>query len=481
MSAPFVLFGGRGEEAMGSLFGRRGVVALLALATIGSVGVVPAVAAAGNDDFADRVVLPALVLNGPTVSVTGDNLAASTEGGEPDACAAGATVWYEISVPAAGRLTLSTAGSDFDTTLGLYQGSSVDALTRLNCNDDYEWLESRVVSNVDAGTYAVQMGGFAGNEGSFALAVTLTDRLPLGFAGDEPSTAPVVSLPVDVSIDLAPYTSSPADEASYCYGFPQTAWLRVEPLSDVVLEVGSESEGVVVGVVHPVGTEVEAMTCSGYRIDETGYAPGVRFGLPLEAGETYFVQISSFDSDGVVGISLSEAVAPANDDLANAIALERGVRTFGTVIGSTQQEGEPTNCGEPSRGSVWYRYDDRASLASDVGLRETDEAASLNLYRGASLEDLELVDCGWDGASALKRPNESLYVQVVPESWSAQGSFRISGAIGAQRCAIVACVAARAGDGVLAYASGPLAFVYASKEPGYRPFVCAGVLLFFCF
>ena len=38
---------------------------------------------------------------------------------------------------AGGTLTASTAGSAFDTVLALYSGSSLTALTRLGCNDDY--------------------------------------------------------------------------------------------------------------------------------------------------------------------------------------------------------------------------------------------------------------------------------------------------------------------------------------------------------
>src|SRR5204863_391183 len=51
--------------------------------------------------------------------------------------AGGKSVWYSWTAPASGQATINTAGSSFDTLLGVYRGTSVSALTLVGSNDDY--------------------------------------------------------------------------------------------------------------------------------------------------------------------------------------------------------------------------------------------------------------------------------------------------------------------------------------------------------
>ncbi|MCS7003305.1 MAG: hypothetical protein NZ518_10695, partial [Dehalococcoidia bacterium] len=57
----------------------------------------------------------------------------------------GATVWYRVTVGASGRLTATTHGSQFDTTLAVYRGTALGALTMVGCNDD---ADGRVASQL---------------------------------------------------------------------------------------------------------------------------------------------------------------------------------------------------------------------------------------------------------------------------------------------------------------------------------------------
>ena len=61
--------------------------------------------------------------------VTAGNNGATKEAGEPAVAGngGGASVWWKFRAPATGKLRLSTAGSSFDTLLGVYRGSSVAA------------------------------------------------------------------------------------------------------------------------------------------------------------------------------------------------------------------------------------------------------------------------------------------------------------------------------------------------------------------
>src|ERR1039457_3552368 len=86
-----------------------------------------------NDMFANRIVI-----TGTNIVVTGSSVGATRETGEPYHAGntGGASVWWSWKAPYVGTVTISTAGSSFDTLLGIYTGTSVSALTEVASNDD---------------------------------------------------------------------------------------------------------------------------------------------------------------------------------------------------------------------------------------------------------------------------------------------------------------------------------------------------------
>lgn len=91
-----------------------------------------AVAAPANDDFAN-----AYLLQGNFGTTSGDNIDATYETDEPlhAGNAGGASVWYYWNVPRQGLYRFDTLGSNFDTLLGIYSGSSVSNLSLVSEND----------------------------------------------------------------------------------------------------------------------------------------------------------------------------------------------------------------------------------------------------------------------------------------------------------------------------------------------------------
>ena len=67
------------------------------------------------------------MLTGTSATATGTNVGATKQAGEPNHAgnAGGASVWYKWTAPVTGTATVSTAGSNFDTLLGVYKGTSV--------------------------------------------------------------------------------------------------------------------------------------------------------------------------------------------------------------------------------------------------------------------------------------------------------------------------------------------------------------------
>src|SRR5262249_14968001 len=126
-----------------------------------------------NDDFADAVNLP-----GASASVTGFNYNATGETGEPSPAPTSTplnSVWYTWTAPYSGPVTIDTFGSDFDTTLAVYTGNSVGALSQVTTNDDYGGgVTSRVWYMASAGTtYHIAVDGFAYFVGNIDLHLDL--------------------------------------------------------------------------------------------------------------------------------------------------------------------------------------------------------------------------------------------------------------------------------------------------------------------
>ncbi|MDH5502573.1 MAG: hypothetical protein OEY98_00930 [Acidimicrobiia bacterium] len=116
-------------------------------------------AAPNNDDFASATAVAALPYS-ESVSV-GE---ATTETGEPvETCAPFAnTVWYAVTLASDRDVRVDTAGSNYDTTLAVWAGTSFEDAVLIACNDDTSMgLQSALTFSAAAGTtYFVQAGAF---------------------------------------------------------------------------------------------------------------------------------------------------------------------------------------------------------------------------------------------------------------------------------------------------------------------------------
>ena len=133
-----------------------------------------------NDNFAS-----ATLLTGTSFKVSGSNIGATVQTGEPKhaGVTGGKSVWWSWTAPSTGTFTLATTGSSFDTTLAIYTGSAVNKLAVLGSNDDQSWptlLSSKVVVSVVAGTtYRIAVDGYEAASGSIVLSGSLAARVVL--------------------------------------------------------------------------------------------------------------------------------------------------------------------------------------------------------------------------------------------------------------------------------------------------------------
>lgn len=135
--------------------------------------------ASGNNNFANAVPIQSTY---PNHTDNGDTTSATLETNEalPIGCGfnVGRTVWFTFTPTSNGNYTFSLAGSNFDTVLAVYTGSSVSNLTQIGCNDDAstkELTSALTLKGLTAGTvYHIQIGGYQQDFGLYTLTVQQT-------------------------------------------------------------------------------------------------------------------------------------------------------------------------------------------------------------------------------------------------------------------------------------------------------------------
>jgi sugar lactone lactonase YvrE len=121
-----------------------------------------------NDLFANSIPI-----TGASVTVTGSNVGAAKESGEPSYSnfQGGNSVWWSWTAASNGPVTLDTIGSSFDTFLAVFSGNSLSNLVLLVWNDDEpNSFASRLTFTAVAGAnYYIVVDGYgnaAANEGA---------------------------------------------------------------------------------------------------------------------------------------------------------------------------------------------------------------------------------------------------------------------------------------------------------------------------
>lgn len=123
-----------------------------------------------NDNFANAITISV----GDTIYAS--NFTATKQSGEPNHAgnAGGASVWWKFVAPATASYHIDLSGSDFDTTLGVYTGAAVGALSTIASDDDSGAGSTSALSfSATSGvTYYIAVDGYDGVTGTIVMALT---------------------------------------------------------------------------------------------------------------------------------------------------------------------------------------------------------------------------------------------------------------------------------------------------------------------
>ncbi|MBV9950309.1 MAG: S8 family serine peptidase [Acidimicrobiia bacterium] len=177
-------------------------------ALAGEIGPLPNLVAALAAGPADDSFSAPTALTDASGSVSATNVQATREVGEPDhGDVGGASVWFTWTSPVCGTVTFTTAGSDFDTLLGIYTGTKFKSLKQRAVDDDGGGgTASQASYAVSPGTVLdVAVDGAQGAQGSIALAwSTAATPDPLADAGDDATARADADFTIDASRSCDP-------------------------------------------------------------------------------------------------------------------------------------------------------------------------------------------------------------------------------------------------------------------------------------
>ncbi|MDP0490630.1 MAG: S8 family serine peptidase [Verrucomicrobiota bacterium JB023] len=321
-----------------------------------------------NDRFARRIAIPS-----SATSVNGNNHFATLETDEAvnPAVAGEATVWWSWTAGADGPATINTSGSDFDTTLAIYTGTSLSSLNLIGANDDTEGRASSVTFEATAGTlYQIQVSGYEDATGDIIL------NAPSAIA------APTI-------------TRQPEDVAALV-GSSVSLSVEVQGPSPITYQWFKEASSI-------AGATSAELTIATAALSDAG---------------TYFVEarnVNGTTRSASATVSIDQVQpAPVNDDFAAASALTGYTgRIDATNRQATGEQGEPNhdNLANPLN-SVWWQWTAPQSTSGTFSFNTNGSAFDtvLAVYTGNLVGDLTKIvsddDSGTDNDSAVSFASE---------------------------------------------------------------------------
>jgi hypothetical protein len=292
-------------------------VVVAAVVTVGVLGQQAALAAPVNDNFAD-----ATAISGQTGNFTGSNVGATVEDVEPNNAdvVGGASVWFTWTAPSDGLYVFKTAGSSFDTTLGIYTGDSIDVLIEVGGNNDRQpGIDTSSAAGFIATTgttYHVSVDGVAGATGSIALAWLLATPAGNNFA----NAITIQEFQASIKWTNVNATAQAGEPAFLTGG--KTVWFKLTAADEgwITFDTEGTSFDTLLGVY--TGSAVDNLAIVGQNDDVSASDHQSSVSFLTSVGTVYYVAVDgklgatgNFDLNWSFGISpvLVTSFTPANN------------------------------------------------------------------------------------------------------------------------------------------------------------------------
>lgn len=254
-----------------------------------------------NDGFSD-----AKEISGMDGSVTGTTVGATKQSGEPNRQfhEGRHSIWYRWQAPQTGMANFDTEGSQFNTILGIYQGTVLESLVELAWNDDNETLRARAGFPVTEGqTYYIMVDGF--DIASGPLAMKWHVKRPPPVNDDFANAFSILSGSGTLSGSIREATAETGEPSHAGTGPGQSIWYRWTAPGDgtyTFLTAGSEFDTV---LAIYTGSSVANLTEVGSNDDGDGLASVLS--IVASQGTSYSLAVDVYTgtlSSGESGVSV---------------------------------------------------------------------------------------------------------------------------------------------------------------------------------
>ena len=345
--------------------------------------------APSNDNFIDSIVLTGFSTTG-----IGNNLEATEELGEPNHAVVSIpinSVWWNWTPLDNGVATINTFGSNYDTSLGVYTGSSVDSLTEIASNDDSLnsfTLESEVFFEATVGTtYHIAVDGFSSNVGDITLNVDLLKPIENDNFVDRFEIIGSTASETGSNLGATGETDEP-DHASFSEPLNSVWWTWTAPTNGVaIIDTFGSTFDTTLGVY--TGSAVDSLTEIASNDDFFSLQSQVAF--TANAGTTYQIAVDSFESSvGDITLNLDLLDPLTNDNFADSISITgSSVSESGTNVGATGEVGEPDHAfASIPINSVWWSWTAPNDGFFAIDTFGSDYDTSLGIYTGSAVNSL---------------------------------------------------------------------------------------------
>lgn len=361
-------------------------------------------AAPANDNFAN-----ATNMTGSAWTANGTNVDASREdaGGEPittlSEVLANSTVWWKWTAPATGRYRVSLAGSSFDSVLGIYTGSALNALTRVAQDQSSGWGGTGAVYlNAANGTqYFFQVDGNSFQEGTVKLTMepavappndAFANRLVLSGAAMTASGS-VTAATAEAGETAIPSAGANAGHSVWYEWTPPSSG---KALIRVTAPKFTPAWGIYTGAaVNSLAPSVTLGSGAASATEATS-----QFAVSVSSGNAYKIAVDGSPTDtGNFTISITMSAAPLNDNFAARTVISGNVvRTSSDNVGAKSEAGEPSHAGSSPLNSVWWEWTAPASGPVTLDTNGSTASPRLAVYTGSALASLSPVASASVGA-----------------------------------------------------------------------------------
>ena len=376
-----------------------------------------------NDNFADATTIPKY-----GGEITGTNLGATTEVGEPGhyyGSSKYSSVWWKWTPRVSGPATFGTDGSDFNNVLAIYRGSSLNNLTKLA----YETFivngyGEPIELDVSAGwTYYIAVDGYLPNEyGNIKLNI-----VPTAPENDNFADATIIrsdggwEYGTNIGATLEP---GEPNHGGF-HGGSSVWWKWPSPVAGLA-KVDTLGSDFTSRVAVYRGSALNNLTAVAYN---GGYQRFAEF--QVHRNTTYHIAVDGgLDRCGDIHLNLMPPV-PANDNFAAASTFPRGGGLlYGTLIGASREDGEPFHADCFCVRSVWWQWTAHASGMTAVEVYGLYLDPALGIYTGSAVNNLQTIvtnegDEGLENQVQFSTVAGTTYMFAVACGYEEYGEFSL--------------------------------------------------------